>query len=209
MIDWSIEGIEFVTCNCVAVCPCQLDGEPTTGHCRGFEVVRIDRGHFGATRLDGLLVAMTYAWPGPIYKGNGELQAIVDERADAAQRPALETVLHGGETDDAATHWWVYNAMSSIVHPTLFRPIELACDVAARRATVRIAGVLEAIGRPIISPATGQPRRPRLDIPSGIELELAEIGSAAAKAEGAIPLDLTGTYAQFNALRHSGAGVVR
>jgi hypothetical protein len=53
----------------------------------------------------------------------GEIHAIIDERADAEQRPALATVLYGGETDEAATHWWVFHAMSSTVHPPLFKLI--------------------------------------------------------------------------------------
>jgi hypothetical protein len=48
----------------------------------------------------------------------------------------------------------------------------------------------------------------RIDIPNGIEFELAEIGSATTKASGAIALDLDDTYGQFNILRHSGTGVV-
>ena len=49
----------------------------------------------------------------------------------------------------------------------------------------------------------------RIDIPNGIEFELAEIGSASTKATGAIELDLRDSYGQFNVLRHSGSGVVR
>jgi hypothetical protein len=48
----------------------------------------------------------------------------------------------------------------------------------------------------------------RIDIPNGIEFEIAEIGSATTKASGAIVLDLDDTYGQFSVLRHSGAGVV-
>ena len=48
----------------------------------------------------------------------------------------------------------------------------------------------------------------RIDIPNGIEFELAEIGSASTKATGSIELDLDDSYGQFNLLRHSGTGVV-
>jgi hypothetical protein len=71
-----------------------------------------------------------------------------------------------------------------------------------------IPGILEATGRPIVSPATGDEHRVRIDIPNGIEFELAEIGSATTRATGPITLDLTDTYGQFNVLRHSGTGVV-
>jgi len=207
-VDWYVEGIEFGNCNCRYGCPCQFEDLPSNGNCQGFEVVRIDKGYFGDTDLSGLKVALIYAWPGPIFEGNGEIQAIIDERADAAQREALKTIVHGGETDEMATHWWVYHAMSSKVHEPLIKPINFEVDVATRTARVEIPGVLESTGRPIKSPATGDEHRVRIDIPSGIEFEQAEVGSASTKTTGAIALELNDSYGQWNVLRHSGSGVV-
>jgi hypothetical protein len=179
------------------------------GHCRGFEAIRIDKGHFGTLQLAGVSAALLYAWPGPIHEGNGEIQAIIDERANAEQRTALETVLYGGETDEGKTHWWIYRATSSTVHPPIFRPIEFEVNIEARTARVMIPGILESTGRPIRSPATGAERRVRIDIPDGIEFEIAEIGSATTRTLASIALDLKDTYGQFNVLRHSGQGIVR
>jgi len=36
-----------------------------------------------------------YGWPGPIYEGDGECQAVVDERADDKQREALAAIICG------------------------------------------------------------------------------------------------------------------
>jgi hypothetical protein len=207
MIDWYIEGIEFGSCNCSYGCPCQFEALPTHGQCRGFEVMRIERGAFGGTALDGLTAALTYAWPGPIFEGNGELQAILDERATKQQQQALLAVLMGEETEEAVTHWWVYRAMSSRVHPPLSKAIRFEVNLEARTALVDIPGVLKSVGRPIKG-SGGQEHRVRIEIPHGIEFETAEIGSATTNAKGAIPLDLTDTYGQFNVLRHSGRGVV-
>lgn len=207
MTDWYIEGVEYGSCNCAYGCPCQFEALPTYGHCRGFEVLRIDKGHFGDVRLEGLQVALIYAWPGPIAEGNGEMQVIVDELATPAQRDALLRVVTGEETDEAVTHWWVYRAMSSTVHEPLVRPIAYQVDLEARTARVSIPGVLESTGRPIAG-AGGQPHRVRIEIPNGIEFERAEIGSATTTASGAIPLELSDTYGQFNVLRHSRSGVV-
>ena len=63
MIDWSIEAVSFGNCNCDYGCPCQFERRPSQGHCRGFEVGRIERGHFGDVRLDGLCYALTNAGP--------------------------------------------------------------------------------------------------------------------------------------------------
>jgi len=183
---------------------------PSQGHCRGFEVARIERGHFGDVRLDGLCYALTYAWPGAVFEGNGAMCAIIDERTDEPQRQALVSVLHGGETEEAKTHWWVFHAMSSTVHgEPLFAPIDFEVDIERRTTRVSIPGTLEATGRPIVSPATGEEHRVRIDIPNGIEFEIAEIGSASTKATGPIDLDLNDSYGQFNTIRHSGTGVVQ
>ncbi len=208
MTEWTIDGIEFGNCNCVYGCPCQFEDLPTGGHCRGFEVVRIDHGHHGDVELGGLNVALLYAWPGPIFQGKGEMQVVIDERAAARQRAALVRILHGEDTDEGATHWWVYRSMCDTVHETLYRPIRFEVDLDARTAQVRIPGVLESVGRPIKSPATGAAHRVRIDIPNGIEFEQAEVGSASTEASGAIRLDLKDSYGQFNRLRHSGKGVV-
>lgn len=208
-VDWYVEGLEFGSCNCDYGCPCQFEAKrPTHGNCHGFEVVRIDKGHFGDVSLGGLCAALLYAWPGPVYEGNGTAQAVIDEGADARQRDALATILYGGETEDGATHWWVYRAMSSTVHDPIFKSIEFEVDVDKRHARVLIPGILESSGRPIRSPVSGEEHRVRIDIPNGIEFEIAEIGSATTRASGAIPLELDDTYGQFNVLRHSGTGVV-
>ncbi len=121
-----------------------------------------------------------------------------------AQRAALDTILKGGETEEAATHWWVFHAMSKTVHETLYRPIEFTCDIEARTARVVIPGVLESTGEPIRSPATGALHRVRIDMPDGIEFEVAEIGSASTTATAKVALDLKNSYGQFSILRHCG-----
>ncbi len=209
--DWYVEGVSFGNCNCAYGCPCQFEALPTHGSCRGFEVLRIDKGHYGGLELGGLKVAVLYAWPGPIFEGKGELQAVIDVRADARQRAALERVLHGEDTEEAATHWWVFRAMSDTVHPTLFKSIEYEVDLDGRTAHAVIPGVLESSGRPIKPPHSESEHRVKIQIPNGIEFEVAEIGSASSVtgAECAIRLDLADSYGQFNVLRHSGRGVVR
>ena len=211
VVNWYVEGFEYSNCNCGFGCPCQFEALPTYGDCRGFEVTRIDKGHFGDVVLSGLNVAMLYAWPGPIFEGKGEVQVVIDERANEKQRQALETVMHGKETEDAATHWWVYCAMTDTIHDTLFRPIEYSVDIEARTARAVIPGVVESTGSPIRSPHGDGEHRVRIDMPSGIEFELAEVGSANTKtgSDSSIALDLKDSFGQFNLLRHSGTGVVR
>jgi hypothetical protein len=208
MVDWKIEAVTFGNCVCDYACPCQFESRPTHGYCRGIEVGRIERGHFGDVRLDELCFILAYAWPGAIFEGNGTMHAIIDERADEAQRKALATVLYGGETEEAKTHWWVFRATSTTVHEPVFKAIDFEVDVESRTARVSIPGMIEATGRPIVSPATGEEHRVRIDIPNGIEFDIAEIGSASTKASGWIELELDDSYGQFAVVRHTGRGVV-
>jgi hypothetical protein len=209
-VDWYIEGIEVSNCNCDYGCPCQFESRrPTHGNCRGFAAVRIDKGHFGDVALDGLCAALLYGWPGPIYEGNGECQAVIDERADGKQRKALGAIIYGEETNEGATHWWVYRMMSSTVHPPLFERIEFDVSIERRRARIMIPGVLESTARPIQSPVTGAEHRVRINLPNGIEFDLAEIASGTTKTMASIALDLEDSYFHFNAIRQSGKGVVR
>jgi len=98
----------------------------------------------------------------------------------------------GEETDEAATHWWVYRSMSTTVHPPLDKPIAFDVDLEARTARVSIPGVLESVGRPILG-AGGTEHRVRIEIPNGVEFDRAEIGSATTTSVGAIWLSLENT----------------
>ncbi len=209
MIDWYVEGLQFGNCSCAYGCPCQFEALPTLGYCEGFEAVRIDKGHFGDIDLAGTTIAALYSWPGPIFEGKGRFQAIIGEGATDAQRDALTRVLHGEETVEAATHWWVFHAMSDTVYETLVKPIEFEADMESRIGRVAIPGVIEASAEPIKSPVDGSEHRVRIDIPDGIEFEFAEMGSGTALATGEISFDQKGTFAQFSHLRHSNNGVYR
>ena len=206
-VDWYVEGPSYGNCNCGYSCPCQFEEDPTQGDCRGFEVMEITKGHFADVDLTGVKMGVVYAWPGPIYEGNGEMQVIIDESASKEQRRALETVLTGGETDDEATHWWVFRAMCPTLHDTIYAPIEMDSDMEARRAKVRIGDVLTSKGRPIKPPHSDGEHRVRIDMPNGIEFSIAEVGSASTRSSTAIKLDLKDSYGQWHFMKHGPSGV--
>ena len=154
---WTIRGAEFANCNCDWGCPCQFGAPTTHGHCEAVVGGHIEEGHFNETRLDGLDWALLLYWPGEIAQGNGKEQVIIDERADPAQREGLRKILHGEATAPGATHFFVYNSTMATVLDTLYAPIELSIDVDARMANIKIDGLVESTGRPIISAFSGEP----------------------------------------------------
>jgi hypothetical protein len=208
-VDWKIKGREFANCNCAYGCPCQFNALPTYGDCRAVVGYEIDEGHFGETRLDGLRAALVVSWPGPIHHGDGTMQAIIDERADDAQRKALEKILHGEETEPGATMWAVFATTMSKVLDPIYSEIKLDVDVDARRASFAVPGLIESRGEPIRNPVSGDEHRARIDLPHGFEYTIAEIGSGTSTSTGAIPMELTDSYGQFAELHLSTNGIVR
>lgn len=211
MTPWEIHGRELANCNCSYGCPCQFNALPTHGNCEAAGSVLIERGFHGDVSLDGLVVAALYKWPGPVHEGNGAMQIIIDERATPEQRQALERIATGEDTEDMATMWWIFHAMCSTRHETLFRKFDLSIDVDGRRGHVRADGVFETKAEPIRNPVTGAEHRVRIDLPEGFEYTLAEIGSGdTTTMAGSITLEHNkATYAQFARLHLSGNGVIQ
>lgn len=206
-IDWSIEGPHLVNCNCAYGCPCQYSALPTDGTCKAAVAWRIDRGHFGDTRLDGLLAVNLYSWPGPIHKGNGQMQSIIDERADAAQREALAAIMRGDGADAGSTMLQIYSAMCSTHHDPLFRPIALDMDMDKRTGNIRIPALVETVVEPLRNQVTGAEHRARIDLPMGKEFRIAEVASGTTKASGAVPLDFAKSHAHIASARLTSRGL--
>lgn len=78
------------------------------------------------------------------------MQAIIDERADGAQREAMCKILRGESTAPGATHFYILTSMASEVLDALYAPIQVSIDVDARQANVKAEGLVEARGTPII-----------------------------------------------------------
>lgn len=209
MTAWEIQGRELINCNCDYGCPCQFNALPTHGHCRAMGAIAVDKGHHGDVRLDGLVVAVVFDWPGPIHEGKGKCQPIVDARASGPQREALLKIMSGQDTEPFATMFAVFATTLEKVFDPIFTAIEFDVDIEARRGKVRAQGVFELAGEPIRNPVTGAEHRARIDLPHGFEYEIAEVGSASSRSQGNLAFELKNTYAQFAHLHLSNKGVVR
>jgi hypothetical protein len=207
-VEWDVQATEFANCNCNYGCPCQFNALPTHGDCRAVIGYRIEQGHFADIRLDGLRAAALYSWPGPIHEGNGTMQLVIDERADARQRDALAKIMSGDETEEMATAWWVFAAMSPNKLPPLYGPIRFDVDVESRRAHLSVPGVVETSGEPIRNPVTGADHRVQIGMPHGFEFRLAEMGSGTTRSTTEIALDLKGTHGHFARIHFSNKGVM-
>lgn len=94
---WRLEGTIFDACNCITLCPCGYFQPPSsgTGDCRVSFAWRIEKGNFGATKLDGLTAAaVVFAKGNPLF-GVEKIAWMVDEKATTTQRETLTKIFTG------------------------------------------------------------------------------------------------------------------
>jgi hypothetical protein len=205
-IDWRMRGPEIANCNCSWGCPCQFNALPTNGHCRAMTAMRIDSGHFGDVKLDGLGWVGMFAWPGAIHEGKGEAFVVVDERADEAQRGALLTILSGQETEPGATIFNVFATVIDTMHEPAFLPVLFSLDLDRRIGSVTVDGLISTNVEPIRNPVTGEEFRARVTLPNGFEYIEAEYASGDTQANGPVPLSWGGTHSHVAMLDLSTRG---
>lgn len=94
---WKITGQLEEACSCDAACPCWFDSKPTKMTCGGGQVLFIQKGNYGKTKLDGLAVANMAQSP----EGQTMMASFgdwnfsynyIDEKATPEQRKALEAI---------------------------------------------------------------------------------------------------------------------
>ncbi|MEZ5503384.1 MAG: DUF1326 domain-containing protein [Halioglobus sp.] len=208
-VDWEIDALEVGNCNCAYGCPCQFNALPTHGSCCAVAGFRIDRGHFAEVTLDGLHWVGVLSWPGPIHLGGGSAQLIIDERADDAQRAAIETIASGGEAQEGSSFLQVFASTMEVMHPTLYGAIEFACDEEARTATMRVPGLVETHVEPIRNAVTGAEHRARIVLPQGMEFVSAEMASGSSRTHNDIVLELQDSHTHICRVHLNPHGVIR
>jgi hypothetical protein len=204
--DWRLEGDWLKNCNCAFGCPCDFNARPTHGACKGLVALKITKGHFEGTKLDGLVFAVVVDFPGPLHEGNGTIQPIIDERATAEQREALFNIMSGKNSAEG-TIFHIFSLIVTTTHDPVFAPFEFSFDKNGRVARVVAKGVLETDVEPIKNPITGAPHRIQVVMPEGFEHRQAEIASANICSTGAIKFDTKGTHSSLAHVVQTPSGV--
>ena len=181
--DWMIKGPKIAACNCDYGCPCEFNALPTHEVCEGLEAHRIDTGHFGKVRLDGLIIGARYRWPGPVHEGGGVVQGFVDARATPEQREALIQIMSGQE-QEPTTVFNIYGATVARELDLIVAPIEFSADFKARSGGFRVPGVMEMSLEPSRNPVTGKEHFAQIRLPNGFEFREAEMASGRFNSEG-------------------------
>lgn len=95
---WALSGEFMESCNCDYLCPCiytNSHGPVTHDHCTAIQVYRVDAGHYGNTKLDGLKFALVIRSGKVMADGNWIFAGVVDATANDAQREALAAIVSG------------------------------------------------------------------------------------------------------------------
>ena len=208
--QWILKSEAYDNCNCAINCGCQFNLPSTYGYCQSVYVATVVEGHFNDTPLAGLNWAALYRWPGEIAEGNGRRQIIIDERADEAQRVALETIISGEACAPLSNAYAVFGSLCTEFCETLFLPIELEADFENLTATVHIADVVKSSAKPAINEFSGEPFHIALARRKGsFEFTYAELGLGTTSVTGEIEMAFEDTYAQFMVHHFNQDGMIR
>jgi hypothetical protein len=158
--------------------------------------------------LSGLSWAAIYRWPGALHEGNGEIQPIVDEKADEQQQDAILQALSG---QHGGTFFQVLAVVAPNMKEQLFAPAEFEWSLEERSARVRFGDVLETVTETLRGIDPPDPHRVITKIPGGMEYTNtdgeAEIAQAKTiKANAALQFDLSNSHSSLAYVRH-GPGV--
>jgi hypothetical protein len=170
-IDWSIAGEFAEACSCAYLCPCitsNLAAPATEDHCTFSMTYRIDEGHFGATRLDGVRFSIIAKSKAVMAEGGWSMGLVVDDSASDAQAEALAEIAGGNAGGPlAGVAPLVTESLGIERHPIAFEQDGL-------QRTISIPGVLEqkidgvpslvATGVPLSIDGVAHPANTRLSL---------------------------------------------
>jgi hypothetical protein len=151
---WRLVGDWFDVCKCEVPCPCTFAEAPTYGDCDGVLAWHIREGRYGDVTLDGLNLVGLGHFEGNAWAGETKvvMGLFMDERADEAQREALQMIF-GGQAGGWPGEFAAFIGEIRGIEPA---PItfEVADDLAHWRAEVpgRVSAAAEALTGPTTLP---------------------------------------------------------
>ena len=207
---WEFKSHTYDNCNCSVSCGCQFNEPTTHGNCHFAYTGTVLDGHFNGTPLSGLNWSLICLFPNEIAEGNGKRQIVIDERADKAQRSALETIISGESCRPLSNHFSVFGSLCTEFCNTLFLPIKLELDLTGRTARVEIPGVIQSSASPIVNEFTGEPFDIAIVRPAGsFEFTVGAIGRGSTTVTGDIEMAFDDSWAMFCVHHYNQDGLVR
>jgi hypothetical protein len=160
---WEIDIKYVETCNCDFGCPCNFSGFPTYGFCRAIVLHRIEKGHYGSVKLDGLSVIMAASWPKAIHNGDGTMRLYVSKEADEKQRDALVKIV-GGEAKGNG-HFAIFRGTLKYFLEPKF--VEIKQKIDGKRSSFSVPGELQVELEAFKNPVSGEESETEIVLPKG------------------------------------------
>jgi hypothetical protein len=166
--QWRVQGDWFDVCKCRIPCPCTFAQAPSEGDCTGILAWHIREGHYADTRLDDLSIVGLGTFEGNLWEGETKatIGLFVDERADDAQREAINVVFGGQAGGWPAQFAQTIGEMRGIEYAPI--TFEIADDLAYWG--VEIPGKLKGRAEALTGPTTPDGARVQVHNPPGAEV---------------------------------------
>ena len=181
---WQVNGQYYETCNCDFICPCilgQMAVKPTNGTCTFAMAMQIDRGSYGAVKLDGLGFIVLGFTPAEMGKGNWSIGLITDERATAEQQDAIQSIASGAAGGPMAPVTGLIGKFLGVASaPIKFERNGLKWSVTAAKLVDMAAegqkGIDPNVTEPMYLDNTGHPASNRLAIAHALKSHVNALG---------------------------------
>jgi hypothetical protein len=197
--SWRLRGTVLIACNCDYGCPCNFNARPTKGFCEGGWTWHVEQGVYGGTDLDGTTFSVYVKWPGAIHEGGGKALALVDERAEQAQRESVATLIGGNVGGPWGILGWTWDLVEEL------RPVRYELSLREHRSSLKAGDVLDLEFEPITDPVTGAEAHPGAVLPEGLTIkEGAFASSKRFRLANGFSYDHSGQYAAFGPFDYGG-----
>jgi hypothetical protein len=196
---WRLSGKVLVTCNCDWGCPCNFNARPTTGKCEGGWTWLVEEGAYEGVPLDALSFSVYANWPGAIHEGHGEAITLIDERANADQRAAIETLMAGKVGGPWGVLGWTW--------PTVHGPYSVAYELTfdGVKSRLKCGDYVEVECTAIRNPVTGVESYPGVVLPQGIIFKHGDLGTTARfRVTSKVEYDHSGKYMAVGPFEYAG-----
>lgn len=187
--NWHLVGDWFDVCSCSIPCPCEFAQPPTGNHCQGVLAYHIREGNYGEVTLDGLNLVGIGEFEGNIWSGaKVALGMFLDDRADAAQQQALQTIFGGEAGGWPAQFAQLVGDMRGMERA----PIDLEVREDLSRLRVEIPGRVTALAEALTGPTTPEGARVQLLNPPGSEVGPGQVATWATATTGRVEIPAMG-----------------
>jgi hypothetical protein len=136
---WWVKGLLFENCNCQIVCQGHVSYRQLCNYekCIGHWAIHIEEGRFGNIALNDLNVIILYITPQLMINGGWTETFYIDDRANEAQRLAIERILTGQEGGP----WVILSRFVEKRHPTRYLPIHF--EDQGRKKRMWVEGIFD------------------------------------------------------------------